>query len=118
MEIKRSVEISVEKTHRFRIRQPETDAMILCPTCGESLLTAEACALVFQINCRCVYQIIEAGAAHFVETETGSMFVCPQSLDAAIGEADDALPAEIVKLSAESAVENQTKEIEIQQKIL
>ena len=108
MEIKRSVEISIEKTRRFRIRQPETDAMILCPTCGEPMLTAEAAAVLFQINCRRVYQIIEAGAAHFVETETGALFVCPSSLDAVIGDADAAPPAEIIQLLEETEVQQKT----------
>ena len=65
MEIKRTIEISVEKTRRLVIRQPETDRMISCPVCGEPMLTAEAAAVLFQINCRRVYQIVEAGAAHF-----------------------------------------------------
>ena len=108
MEIKRSVEISVEKTCRFVIRQPETDAMILCPTCGELMLTAEVCALIFQINCRRVYQLVEAGAAHFVEIETGAMFVCPSSLDAEIGEDYNEPTAEIVKLLEETEVQQKT----------
>ena len=118
MEIKRSVEISVEKTRRFVIRQPETDAMIVCPTCGEPMLTAEACALVFQINCRRIYQIVEANAAHFAETETGAMFVCPSSLDQAIGDVTDSPIAQIVQLLTDSAAENQTEEIKIQQELL
>ena len=107
MEIKRSTEISVEKTRRFVIRQPETNELISCPVCGELMLTAEAAAALFHIKYRRVYQLIEANAAHFTETETGAMFVCPQSLDAAIGNADDALTAEIVKLLTDSAAENQ-----------
>ena len=118
MEIKRTTEISIEKTRRFRIRTPETDAMISCPSCGEPMLTAEAAAVLFQINCRRVYQIIEAGAAHFVETETGAMFVCPSSLDQAIGDVTDSPIAQIVQLLTDSAAENQTEEIKIQQELL
>ena len=90
MEIKRTIEISVEKTRRFVIRQPEADATLSCPACGELMLTAEAAAVLLRVKCRRVYQIVEPGAAHFVETETGAMFVCPPSLDAAIGNVDDA----------------------------
>ena len=82
MEIKRTIEISVEKTRRFVIRQPETNRMISCPVCGEPMLTAEAAAVLFQINCRRVYQIVEAGAAHFVETADGFLAVCPESFKA------------------------------------
>jgi hypothetical protein len=117
MEIKRSIEIAVEKTRRFVIRQPETDAMILCPKCNEPMLAAEASAVLFQINCRRVYQLVEAGAAHFVETETGALLVCPPSLDAAIGNIDDAPPVEIVNLLADSA-ENPSREIKIKGKVL
>ena len=117
MEIKRTAEISVEKTRRFVIHQPETDAAIRCPMCGELMLAAEAAAVLFGVKCRLVYRIVEAGAAHFVETETGAMFVCPPSLDAAIGNIDDAPSAEIVKLLADSA-KNRTEEIEIKQKTL
>lgn len=112
MEIKRSVEISVEKTRRFVIRQPETDKTILCPACNETMLTAEAAAILFQIKCRRIYQLVELGAAHFNETETGAMFVCPPSLDRAIRNIEDLPPAEIINLLADAAAENQTEEIE------
>ena len=118
MEIKRTTDISIEKTRRFVIRQPEADATILCPSCGELLLAAEAAAVLFRVKCRRVYQIVEAGAAHFVETEAGALFVCPPSLDAAIGDIDDAPPAESVKLTADSLTESEISEIEIQQKTL
>ena len=117
MEIKRSIEISVEKTRRLVICQPETDDTMPCPVCGELMLTAEAAAILFQIKCRRIYQIVELGAAHFVDTETGAMFVCPPSLDAAIGNTDDAPPSEIVKLLADS-IESQIGEVEFQQKTL
>ena len=118
MEIKRSVEISVEKTRRFVIRQPETNQTIWCPACNEPMLAAEASAVLFRVKCRRVYQLVELGAAHFVETETGALFVCPPSLDAAIGETDDAPTAEIVKLLTDAAAENKIGEVEIQQKTL
>ncbi len=86
MEIKRSIEISVEKTRRFVIRQPETYAAIRCPACGELMLTAEASAVLFRVKCRRVYRIVEAGAAHFAETETGALFICPPSLAEILGD--------------------------------
>lgn len=118
MEIKRTTEISVEKTRRFVIRQPETNETMSCPTCGESMLTAEAAAALFGVKCRRVYQIIETGAAHFVETEAGALFVCPPSLDAAIGETGAAPIIGNVKPSAYSQAENPTGEIEVQGKLL
>ncbi len=106
MEIKRTTEISVEKPRRFIIRLPENDEKIVCPTCGETMLTAEASAVLFRVKCRLVYQIIEADAAHFVEPETGAMFVCPTSLDRAIGDVNDTPIAQIVNLLMDSAAED------------
>ena len=118
MEIKRSVEISVEKTRRFVIRQPETDAIFTCPACNEPMLTAELAAVLFRVKCRRVYQHVEAGAAHFFETEAGAMLVCLPSLNAAVGNIDYAPRAEIVKLLADSSAENRVGEIEIKRKSL
>lgn len=118
MEIKRTTEISVEKTRRFVIRQPETDATITCPACSEPMLVAETAAVLFRVKCRRIYQIVETGAAHFFETEAGAMFVCPSSLDRAINNIDSAPAAEIVKLLADSSAENRIGEIEIKQNLL
>lgn len=118
MEIKRTTEISIEKTRRFRIRQPETDETILCATCGEPMLAAETSAALFKIKHRRVYRLVEANAVHFTETETGAMFVCPQSLDAAIGNFNDVPIEEIAGLLSGSAAEDRCGEIEIKQKVL
>ena len=80
MELKRTTEIFVETNRRFVIRQPEAAEQIFCPNCTELMLTAEQIAAVFDISHRAVYQIIENGAAHFVETEAGVLLVCPNSL--------------------------------------
>lgn len=113
MEIKRATEIYIETTRRFVIRQPETDETILCPVCGEEMMPAEMSAAFFQIKCRRVYQLVEAGAAHFVETEAGATLVCLSSLDAAIGNTNGASLAEIAGLLADSATKNSAGEIEI-----
>lgn len=118
MEIKRTTEISVEKTRRFRIRQPETNETISCSVCGEPMLTAEASAALFKIKNRRVYQLVEANIIHFTETETGAMFVCLQTLDQATCNTDDVSADEIIKLLSDSATENGSGEIEIKQKVL
>lgn len=109
MEIKRTTEIVVEKTRRFVIRQRETDDTLLCSACGEPMLAAEICAVLFRVKCRLIYQLVEANAAHFTETETGAMFVCPQSIEAAIGNQADEPTAENVKLLSAAAEEIETK---------
>ena len=111
MEIKRTTEIFCETTRRFVVRRQSEAATIFCPACGEAMLAAEAAAAVFQINCRRVYRFVEAGAAHFLETEAGATLVCLSSLGAAIGNLDDAPPVEIAGLTANAATENPAGEI-------
>lgn len=118
MEIKHSTEISVERTRRFVIRQPEMDETLPCPGCGEMMLSAESSAILFRVKCRRVYQLVEADAVHFVETETGVLFVCPPSLDQAIRNAGDEPPTEIVKLLADSTAANPAVKTEIQGELL
>ena len=80
MEIKRTTEILVETNRRFVIRQPEADEQVFCPVCGEPMLAAEQIAAVFGISQRRLFQLVETGAAHFTETETGAMMICPSSV--------------------------------------
>ena len=84
MEIKRIIEIFVETNRRFVVRQPESDEQIVCPDCGEAILAAEQIAIVFKISRRAVYKIVENGAAHFAETETGAVMICLSSFAAAV----------------------------------
>lgn len=93
MEIKRTIEIFVETTRRFVVREPETSEPVFCRACDQQMLAAEQAAAVFQINCRRIYRLIESGAAHFIETETGAALVCPASLAALIAAEAKQLPA-------------------------
>lgn len=43
-------------------------------------MTAENAADVFKVSRRAIYQFIEQGAAHFVETADGEVFVCSAAL--------------------------------------
>ena len=89
MEIKRTTEIFVEMKRRFIVRQPASIERILCPECGELMLKAEQIADLFRLTPRAVYRLIEAGAAHFVETGA-AVYICPPSLDAFISGAANA----------------------------
>jgi predicted RNA-binding Zn-ribbon protein involved in translation (DUF1610 family) len=89
MEIKRATEIFIERTRRFIIRFPDTGEAIPCPVCGEQMLTAEMSAALLQIKCRRIYQLVEAGAIHFLETETGAIYACPQSFGGAAENSED-----------------------------
>ncbi len=80
MEIKRRTEIFVETNRRFVIHQPESADEIFCPRCAEPMLTAEQSAAFFKISRRDIYRSIESDAVHFIEAETGILFICPNSL--------------------------------------
>lgn len=80
MKIKRTTEILVETERRYVVHQPDHIDRVFCSICDEFMLTAEQAAVVLDLSHRTVYQQVESGTAHFVETETGALFVCPNSL--------------------------------------
>jgi hypothetical protein len=53
---------------------------MVCPECAGPMLAAEQGAVLLAISRRRIYQLIEIGGAHFVETSTGILLVCPNSL--------------------------------------
>jgi hypothetical protein len=80
MEIKRTTQVVVETERRYVVHQPEHTETVICSSCSEVMLAAEQAALVLDLSNRTVYQLVEKGTAHFVETETGALFVCLRSL--------------------------------------
>ena len=93
MEIKRTTEIFVETNRRFVIHQPETAEQFFCPNCNEPMLGVEATAALFGISHRAVYRLIEQNTAHFAETATGAVMLCPSSLAAFLDGRAKQLPA-------------------------
>jgi hypothetical protein len=81
MEIKRTTEIFVETKKRLVILRPENAGQILCSQCGEQMIEAEIAAALLAVSRRFVYRQIEAGGAHFAETATGILLICPDSID-------------------------------------
>ena len=85
MNAKRITEITIEATESVTIRRPAGSVRRLCSACepaGEMVTLDQACALS-RIGARDLFRKIEAGALHFQETETGSIFICLHSLQAA-----------------------------------
>lgn len=80
MEITHTTDILVETKRRFIIRQPQTEERIVCPNCGELMLTIERTAVLLSVSQLAVFRLIETSAAHFIETGAGVLFVCPNSL--------------------------------------
>ena len=84
MEIKRKFEMLVATNEIYVIRKSSTPKQTACAKCGEPMLTAQQAAAMFGIAQRRIFQIIEAGAAHFIETETGVVMICLNSLSAIV----------------------------------
>jgi hypothetical protein len=84
MEIKRTTDIFVRTRRRFTIPQPEPAEQTVCSQCSAQMFAAEQIAVIFGVGCRAVYRLVEAGAAHFAETEAGAVMICHSSLEAAI----------------------------------
>lgn len=84
MEIKRKFEMLVATNRRYVVRQSASAKQIVCAKCGAPVLTAEQAAGFFGIQQRRIFQIIETGAAHFIETEAGALMICLNSLAAVL----------------------------------
>jgi hypothetical protein len=80
VEIKRKIEVLVHTRRRFTLRPALADTNAPCIVCGGVMLAAEQTAIVCGLTRRRVYRIVEAGNAHFIETDTGVLLVCPDSL--------------------------------------
>jgi hypothetical protein len=80
MEIKRKFELLIETNRRYIIRGSPPVEQIACAKCGEPMLRVEQAAVLFGIKQRRIFQIIEAEAAHFTETESGAAMICIKSL--------------------------------------
>jgi len=84
MKIKRKIEIIVATNHKYIIRKSSSNKKLACAKCGEPMLTAEQSAGMFGITQRRIFQIIETGAAHFIEIESGATMICLTSLAAVL----------------------------------
>ena len=80
MQIKRQFEMTIATRRRLIIRQTGTIETVFCNECGEAMLPAEQAAGFFGITQRRIFQIVETGAAHFTETQTGAAMICLSSL--------------------------------------
>jgi hypothetical protein len=80
MIINRKIEMLIATKESYIIRKSSSDARTVCAKCGEPTLTAQQTAGIFGITQRRIFRLIEAGAAHFTETETGAVMICLSSL--------------------------------------
>ena len=89
-EITRKTEIIVETKRRFIIAQAANpEEQIFCPQCAALMIAAEHCAALLGVSRREIYRSVENGTAHFAETETGALLVCPAALPAPDADAEE-----------------------------
>lgn len=82
---KRRVEITVEQ-RSLVLRRPVKGAsavketVMFCPHCASPTISPEQAAALTGVSTRAVYRQVEQGQLHFVETETGRLMLCLNSL--------------------------------------
>src|SRR5437016_10106771 len=84
MRRKRRIEISVETREVSMVSLPGRTVRSRCATCAQRVDVAtidEATALT-RIDSRTIYQLVEAGRVHFMETPEGFLLICLNSLSA------------------------------------
>jgi DNA-directed RNA polymerase subunit RPC12/RpoP len=82
MEIKRKLNMVLKTDRRFVIRHAQNIEQMECPECDSKMLVAEKVAALFGLAQRRIFQFIEKGDVHFIETETSSVMVCLSSTSA------------------------------------
>ena len=80
MKVSREIEMWVKTDRRFIIREQPSNTKVCCPVCEEPMIEAEQTAKLFEIRQRQVFQMIETGKVHFIETDTGKTLICLASM--------------------------------------
>src|SRR6185369_6615476 len=64
------------------IRRVHGTAQADCPQCGArvEMVTPEQAVTLTRIHWRAIYELVELGRVHFIETAEGHLLVCLQSL--------------------------------------
>ena len=79
---KRRIEITVEKRRLVVMKQGRASVFEWCADCGDqvAMLTPDQAATIANVSSRTIYQRVEAGEMHYLETAEGHLFVCANSL--------------------------------------
>jgi len=84
MKIERQFKVVTETKRRYIIRQLPLTKQIACSECGEPILAIAQAAKLSGIKQSRIFQIVEAGAVHFTESEAGALMICLNSLSAVL----------------------------------
>ena len=85
MRRRRRVEITVE-TRQMVIRRSTTQVPVWCNECSSpvQLILPEEAAVLAGVSTRTIYHWVERGQLYFVETDSGRLLICPNSLPTSI----------------------------------
>ena len=92
MRITRKIEMTIATNSTYIIRKSSSSRKVVCPKCGEPMLTAEQAAGMFGITQRRVFRIVEAGAAHYTEADAGAVMICIKALQEFLGGEETLMP--------------------------
>ena len=85
MRLIRRREVTIQTSETFVLRSGQAGGTASCSQCpGVAMLTPEAAASLFGVPSRWIYRWVETGALHFQETASGSLLVCPDSLQTVV----------------------------------
>ncbi|MFN0123756.1 MAG: hypothetical protein ACKV2V_24915 [Blastocatellia bacterium] len=96
--IKRRIEITTMTEHSVTVRPVSVRAFRWCAACaGEvNMVTPDQAATIARVFMRTIFQWVENGRLHFVETADGKLLVCLTSLSAV--NTEDNMPGEAIAL--------------------
>jgi hypothetical protein len=81
--IKRRIEITTVTEQTLTIRPMSVRAFHWCAACGEAtnMVTPDQAAAIAQVFMRVIFQRVESGQLHFIETPDGKLLICVNSLE-------------------------------------
>lgn len=76
----RRMRFTVERSETLLVRP--TQLAVSCTVCGRDaqMLAPDAAAVIAGVSIRTIYQMLEAGEIHFVESKYGRLLICLDSL--------------------------------------
>ncbi len=86
MKLIRRREVTIQTSETYVLRSGHSTGNSFCVECanGVAMLTPDAAASLFGVPSRWIYRWVETGQLHFQETPTGTVLVCPDSLQKAM----------------------------------
>lgn len=81
--VKKTLEITVERSRVIHISRPHIETLARCPQClaEAKMVSPQQASNVTGLSLREIYRRVESGRLHFIETKQGQLFICTNSID-------------------------------------